>query len=118
MPAATAPRIIQLTDDQVILARRLQEIREESKILRDEETRIRSELVDLFSAADQGVTASGKSVVTITRSSTTKVSRTKLEALFPAVYDECLDEDGETTTIKIAPVDPKLIVTALGILDD
>lgn len=114
----TSSGTVRLTDDDVIAARRLQDIRDQIKILNAEADAIKADLLELFEEAEEGVTAAGKTVVTVTRTEKSSISRKKLEALYPTVYEECLEDGGETATIRVKDIDAKILVSKLGLLDD
>lgn len=92
----------QADDSFLELATRLAMIRGAKKDLATEEAEIREQILKIMEQADveQVVTASGAPVISLTTQHRKTVNRSKLEALYPEVFDT-VTEDTTAIVVKV-----------------
>lgn len=89
-----------LDEDALMVALQLQAVRNDINNLKAFEKELRTELLGIVGTSPLAVDADGREVVTITTSGRRTVNRARLEALFPDVFAQVIDES-EVTTVKI-----------------
>lgn len=92
--------LVYLDAEGELLAQELGAIRDEQKVLKAQESKIRDELLARLNGAPRALTADGREAVTATVSSRRTVNRKRLEAMYPDVFDAVVDET-EVVTVKI-----------------
>lgn len=90
-----------LPDSIIEAARELQKLRAELGTMKRRETQLRDTILLNLGDEDHGLTASGAKVVHIDVQHRRNVNRDKLEALYPDIAAEVLEE----TEIKILKID-------------
>lgn len=78
-----------LSDSDLALVEELRSVRETSKALKAREDEIRKTLLTALKDSDQGLTASGASVVEVQRQPRTRVDTNRLQALYQSAWDDC-----------------------------
>ena len=81
-----------LSDLNLALVEELRLIRESVKQLKSREEAVRKILLGALKGVEQGITASGVSLVEVERYSRTRVDSNRLQALYKDVYDDCQTE--------------------------
>ena len=95
-----------MADDYVFEGRELElveelaEVRDVMKGLKTQESGLRTQILDLLSGAERGLTASGSQIASVQVQHRRSVNAAKLEALFPEVYEQVVEEK-TVTVLKI-----------------
>jgi len=82
------------------LVHELEEIRSQVKGLKARESEIRDEILGLMNDTSRGLTAAGSQIVTVQVQHRRSVNSAKLEALFPDVYAQVVEEK-QATVLKL-----------------
>lgn len=82
------------------LVQELEEIRSQVKGLKTRESEIREEILGMMNDTSRGLTAAGSQIVTIQIQHRRTVNSAKLEALFPDVYAQVIEEK-QATILKL-----------------
>lgn len=82
------------------LVHELEDIRSQVKGLKARESEIREEILALLNDTNRGITAAGSQVVSVQVQHRRTVNSAKLEALYPDVYAQVIDEK-QTTILKL-----------------
>lgn len=85
-----------LTDEELKLVNELDEVRTQQKGLKARESELRSKILGALGEKTRGLTAAGSQVVNVTVQHRRTVNSQKLEALFPDVYAEVVEEKPAT----------------------
>jgi predicted phage-related endonuclease len=91
-----------LSDDLLELVAQLLMVRSDRKQAEEEEKELRTKLLEQMDAAQatRGLTAAGMAVVEVQTQHRRNVNRAKLEAMFPEVFAEVI-EDAEVRQVKL-----------------
>ena len=83
-----------LDETSLMLAERLGQLRAEKRLIADEEKILRGELLANMQANDTevGLNPYGEPLVVLTAQTRRTVNRSKLEALYPEVFDSVVEE--------------------------
>lgn len=87
-------------EPELSLVHELEEIRSQVKDLKARESEIRSEILGMMNNSSHGLTAAGSQVITVQVQHRRTVNSTKLEALFPDVYAQVIEEK-QSTVLKL-----------------
>lgn len=94
--------VVELTEQGVSLARRLQAVRDQQKELRKEEEVLRDSLLSTLEdeQVDAAVTGSGEPAIHLVRSNRSRVDTKRLQAMYPDIHAE-VTEQKESITLKV-----------------
>ncbi len=83
---------VTLNDEQVDLLKQLAATRREKNALAKKEEALRAALIDVLNSnsTSEAITASGKPAMKISTSPSSGINKTKLEAMYPDVYQQVL----------------------------
>jgi hypothetical protein len=90
-----------LPDEVIAAARELDDLRRQTSSLRRREEALRTKILQALGDDEKGLTASGVAVVHVQVQTRRKVSASKLEALYPEIYDQCMSE----SMVKVLKID-------------
>jgi hypothetical protein len=89
-----------LEGTELELVNELESVRAELKELKTRETALRAEILGILNGESRGLTAAGSQVVNIRIQHRRAVNSSKLEALYPEVYADVVEEK-ETTVLSL-----------------
>jgi hypothetical protein len=90
-----------LPDEVIAAARELESLRRQTSLLRRREEALRTQILQSLDGDEKGLTASGVAVVHVQTQTRRKVSASKLEAMWPEIYDQCMSE----SSVKVLKID-------------
>jgi hypothetical protein len=90
-----------LSDSIIDSARELRRIRDQLGKLKRSETQLRDSIMSALDGAPRGLTASGMPVAHVETQHRRGVSRDKLEAMYPEVFEAVMEE----TEVKVLKID-------------
>jgi hypothetical protein len=93
--------MIVVSDELVAAARRLAELRAAAAQIEREEKQIRGLIMEVLGEDDRGITSSGAPVVHVQIQNRRGVNRDKLEAMYPEIFVEVVEE----TVVRVLKID-------------